>query len=114
MKPLPLFFMPASAYRSQRHSQTTAPFRLCVLNLALYGKNTWAMSTYSSNLGTINNYILPFIGDMKLKDITPRVLEKYYQQLLKTKPVKNPITGKAKGEFVGTSTVRDVHKLLRN
>ena len=82
--------------------------------VALYGKNTWAMSTYSSNLGTINNYILPFIGDMKLKDITPRVLEKYYQQLLKTKPVKNPITGKAKGDFVGTSTVRDVHKLLRN
>ena len=82
--------------------------------VALYGKNTWAMSTYSSNLGTINNYIVPFIGDMKLKDITPRVLEKYYQQLLKTKPVKNPITGKAKGDFVGTSTVRDVHKLLRN
>jgi integrase len=51
---------------------------------------------------------------MKLKDITPRVLEKYYQRLLKTKPVVNPILGKPKGEFVGTSTVRDVHKLLRN
>ena len=59
--------------------------------VALYGKNTWAMSTYS-----------------------PRVLEKYYQQLLKTKPVNNPVTGKTKNEFVGTSTVRDVHKLLRN
>ena len=82
--------------------------------VALYGKNTWAMSTYSSNVGLIRNYISPFLGSMKLKDITPRVLEKYYQQLLKTKPVTNPVTGKVKGDFVGTSTVRDVHKLLRN
>ena len=82
--------------------------------VALYGKNTWALSTYSSNVGMIRNYISPFIGSMKLKDIKPRVLEKYYQQLLKSKPVNNPVTGKAKGEFVGTSTIRDVHKLLRN
>ena len=82
--------------------------------VALYGKNTWAMSTYSSNVGLIKNYIEPFIGNMKLKDVTPRVLEKYYQQLLRTKPVNNPITGKTNKDFVGTSTVRDIHKLLRN
>ena len=82
--------------------------------ISLYGKSTWALSTYSSNVGLINNYISPIIGSMKLKDITPRVLEKYYARLLKTKPVINPVTGKPKGEFVGTSTVRDVHKLLRN
>ena len=61
--------------------------------VALYGKNTWAISTYSSNVGLIKNYIEPFIGNMKLKDITPRVLEKYYARLLKTKPVNNPVTG---------------------
>ena len=77
--------------------------------VSLYGKSTWALSTYSSNRGLINNYISPFIGSMKLKDVTPRVLEKYYAQLLKTKPVINPVTGKPKGEFVGTSTIRDVH-----
>lgn len=82
--------------------------------VALYGKNNWALSTYRTNEGMIKNYISPFLGNMKLKDITPRVLEKYYQRLLKTKPVVNPILGKPKGEFVGTSTVRDVHKLLRN
>lgn len=27
--------------------------------VALYGKETWALSTYSSNVGLINNYILP-------------------------------------------------------
>ena len=82
--------------------------------IALYGKNTWSLSTYSSNLGLINNYIVPFLGDMKLLDITPRVLEKYYQKLLKTKPVINPMPGKPSGELIGTSRVRDAHKLLRN
>ncbi len=82
--------------------------------VALYGKNKWALSTYSSNVGLIKNYISPFIGHMKLKEITPRVLEKYYAQLLKTKPVNNPITGKPHNELVGPSTVRDAHKLLRN
>ena len=56
--------------------------------VTLYGKQTWALSTYSSNVGLINNYIQPFIGDMKLHEITPRVLEKYYQQLLMTKAVE--------------------------
>ena len=81
---------------------------------ALYGKNTWAMSTYSANVGIINHYISPYLGNMKLKDITPRVLEKYYQQLLKMKPVDNPITGKPRGETVGTGRVREIHKILRN
>ena len=81
--------------------------------VALYGKTNWAMSTYSSNEGLINNYILPYLGDMKLKDITSRVLEKYYQQLVDMKPVVNPLTGKSSRETVGTGTVRCVHKLLR-
>ncbi len=82
--------------------------------ISLYGKNTWALSTYSSNVGLIKNYISPTIGHMKLKDITPRVLEKYYAQMLKTKAVINPLSGRPQNEYVGTSTVRDIHKLLRN
>ena len=81
--------------------------------VALYGKNNWAMSTYASNEGLINNYILPYLGDMKVKDITSRVLEKYYQQLVDMKPVPNPLTGKSSRETVGPGTVRCVHKLLR-
>lgn len=82
--------------------------------VALYGKETWALSTYSSNVGTINNYILPLLGDMKLKDITPRVLEKYYQQLLRTKSVPKSNGAKPQHEFVSTGVIRDIHKLLRN
>ena len=82
--------------------------------VALYGKQTWALSTYAANIGVIKNYILPFIGDLKLQEITPRVLEKYYQQLLKTKPVPKANGARAQSEFVTPATIRDVHKLLRN
>lgn len=63
--------------------------------VALYGKATWSMSTYSANVGLIEHYIEPVIGSMKLNEITTRVIEKYYQQLLKMKPV-TPVIGKRK------------------
>ena len=80
----------------------------------LYGRDTWALSTYQGNVSVINNYILPLTGDAKLEDINTRFLERYYQQLQKTKAVINPVVKKPAGEFVGTSTIRDVHKLLRS
>ena len=55
--------------------------------VSLYGKTTWSMSAYSSNTALIENYISPIIGNMKLSDVTARVLEKYYMQLLKTPSV---------------------------
>ncbi|MDO4647031.1 MAG: tyrosine-type recombinase/integrase [Eubacteriales bacterium] len=82
--------------------------------VALYGKEKWALSTYSSNLSTINNYILPIIGDDKLENINTRFIEKYYQRLLRTPAVINPATGKRSSEFVTTSTIRDIHKILRS
>ena len=81
--------------------------------VALYGKATWAMSTHSSNVGLIEHYISPIIGSMKLKEINTRVIEKYYQQLLKTKPV-DPVIGKKKNEFLTPHTIRSVHKLLHS
>ena len=48
----------------------------------LYGRNTWSISMYTSTTSLIDNYINPYIGKMKLTEITPRVLEKYYQDLL--------------------------------
>lgn len=71
------------------------------------------MSTYSSNVGLIDHYISPIIGHIKLNEITTRVIEKYYQQLLKTKPV-DPIIGKKKNEFLTPHTVRSIHKLLHS
>lgn len=55
--------------------------------VALYGKTTWSMSFYSGNTALIEHYIEPIIGSMKLNEVTARVLEKYYMQLLKTPSV---------------------------
>ena len=82
--------------------------------IALYGKDNWALSTYDGNVSLINNYILPIIGDVKLAEINTRFIEKYYQRLLKTPAVINPMIGKRINEYVSTSTIRDVHKLLRS
>ena len=82
--------------------------------VGLYGKDKWSLSTYDRNTGLINNYIKPIIGDTKLADINTRFLEKYYQQLLKTPAVPTKIPRKDKNALVGTSTIRDVHKLLRS
>ena len=80
----------------------------------LYGRDTWALSTYESNVAIVNNYILPLIGDTKLADINTRFLERYYQQLLRTKAVENPVMGRSRNELVGPSTIRDIHKVLRS
>lgn len=80
----------------------------------IYVKDNWALSTYDGNVSLINNYILPIIGDEKLSEINTRFIEKYYQRLLKAPAVVNPIIGKRKNEYVSTSTIRDIHKLLRS
>ena len=81
--------------------------------VAMYGKTTWAMSTYSSNIALIDNYILPLIGKLKVSDVTTRVMERYYQQLLKTETVK-PTIGKRRSKYVTPQTIRTIHKLLHS
>lgn len=81
--------------------------------VSIYGVNTWAMSTYEARRSLISNYINPIIGDMQISDVNTRVLDKYYQSLLKVKSkvVKNR---KSTTEYLTCHTVREVHKLLRN
>ena len=81
--------------------------------VALYGKSKWALSTYQANTALIANYITPLIGSMKLQDITTRVIEGYYQRLLKYEAA-DPMCGKRKHQFVSPGTVRSVHKILRS
>lgn len=70
------------------------------------------------NTSLIHNYISPIIGEMKLSDITPRVIEKYYQRLLKTRAVPRQNFGReAKSteiRLVSNSIVHEIHKLLRS
>lgn len=79
--------------------------------VALYGEKRWGVSTYDSNIGLINNYIVPLIGDKQVQDITPKFVDQFYQRLQKTKPVvKN--NRKAKTEFLTAATIEKIHKLL--
>jgi len=80
--------------------------------IELYGKNKWAMSTYSGNIALIEHYVKPILGNMKLEDVTPRTLEKYYQKLLTMKAVQKKNV--KKDQNVSAGTVREIHKLLRN
>lgn len=84
--------------------------------VALYGKTIWSMSVYGSNTALIEHYISPIIGSMKLSDVTARVLEKYYMQLLKT-PSVHRITQKANSKnviYVAPPIVRKIHNILRS
>ena len=81
--------------------------------VALYGKTKWALSAYQSNNALISNYIIPLIGSMKLQDLTTRVIEGYYQRLLKYEAV-DPMCGKRQHQYVSPGTVRSVHKILRS
>lgn len=84
--------------------------------VSLYGTTTWSLSVYSSNTRLIRNYINPVIGKMNLCEISPHILEKYYQKLLKT-PAVSHITQKRGAKDAGLvqpPTVRKVHSLLRS
>ena len=81
--------------------------------MSIYGVNTWAMSTYESRKSLISNYIRPLIGDMKLEDVTPRIMDKYYRDLLTVKAVSSKFV-RARHEYLTPSTVREIHKTLRN
>ena len=59
---------------------------------------------------TVRGY--PIIGDMKVQDITPRVVDKYIQTLQKT-PAVNTRNHHAKTEFVTNATIDKIIKLLR-
>lgn len=39
---------------------------------------------YDSQNSLISNYINPIIGDLKVQEVTPRVVDKYIQTLQKT------------------------------
>ncbi len=79
----------------------------------LYGLEKWAPSTYSGNLGLINNYILPTIGKKKITDIDIRFLERYYKELL-TMPSVRSTRNLDGDQTITPATVTDIHKLLKS
>lgn len=92
---------------------TTTVSELLEEYMNLYGVNKGAMSTYEARQGIISHYINPIIGDMPLKDITPRVMDKYYHNLLGVKMVSSKYN-RPRSEYLTTHMIREIHKTLRN
>lgn len=61
----------------------------------------------------INRYIKPLIGDVNLKEVNTRMIEKFYQRLQK---VKSPVVNCRipKSEFLTPSVIHNVHKILKS
>lgn len=78
----------------------------------IYGKEKWSISTFNSRQVTISHYILPYLGKMKISQVTTLVLENYYQHLLTVEEYSNT---KAKHhELLTASAVVKIHQLLRS
>ena len=77
----------------------------------LYGVTKWALSTFDAKKGLIDNYINPYIGEVKISALTPRMVDEYYQKLLKVKCVSRN-SGKETGECVSARNVKEIHKIL--
>jgi len=80
--------------------------------VSLYGVSTWAPSTFDGHKALIDNYIKPIIGNVKLNDISPRMMTKFYKDLQNVKAVSR--YGHSDDEVIAPNTIREIHKLLRN
>ena len=82
-------------------------------------KHKWAPCTYQSNLGTVQNLIIPYIGDMQMQKLKPYHLEDLYSTLSKTpcgqyyEGKKQVLSEKQQQRFLSGTTIHEVHRLLR-
>ena len=77
-----------------------------------YGERKWVASTYDGNVGLLENYVHPHLGDKKLRSIRTKTVDDYYHFLLFTaEPVTN--VGKPKRDKISSSLIHDIHKVMR-
>ena len=77
-----------------------------------YGRKKWVASTYDGNVGLLENYVHPYLGDKKLKSIKTKTVDNYYHFLeTEAEPATN--MGKPMRDHVSPSTIHYIHKVLR-
>lgn len=77
-----------------------------------YGVKKWGAASYEANMGLMQNYIHPYIGDKKIRSIRTKTIDDYYHFLeTEAEPATN--MAKLKREHLSASTIKDIHKLLR-
>lgn len=79
----------------------------------IYGLKKWGNSFYTSNLGLIKNYIIPYIGDRYVRSMTTRDMDAYYTMLLEQPAVISPGHHDT-GAKISADTVIRIHKLLKS
>ena len=79
----------------------------------LYGVNHWGDSFLSCSQHRINDYIIPKIGNIRVKDVTPHLLECFYDELQRT-PAGILKGHKDTGKTVSHSVIEAIHSLLKN
>ncbi len=91
----------------QQHEKERVQYRAGTLAqfleeyVELYGRIHWACSTYTSNEGLIRNYVVPFMGSMRLSEFSPKVIASLYGKL-QSDPKITP------------SVLTNIHKLLHS
>lgn len=79
----------------------------------VYGLKKWGNSFYSTNLGLMKNYIIPYIGERYVRSITTRDVDEYYTMLLDKPAVVNK-GHLDTGRKISAHTVAKIHKLLKS
>ncbi len=87
--------------------------RLMEEYVKLYGLNHWSAGTMSCNLHRIEDYILPYIGDYPIRELTTHKLEHFYNLLL-SEPAKHMEGHKDEGKTISISVVEKVHAIIRS
>lgn len=72
----------------------------------LYVKEKWAVTTYSVNMGLINNYILPVIGKTDVSSVNNHFVEKFYRTLSNMPAVDGANNKKAREMFLETQSLK--------
>jgi hypothetical protein len=79
--------------------------------IEIYGVVKWGLSTYTNRKNLCKNYILPYIGNMKLKSITPRSMDKYFRDM---QEVEHLSQKKDEHKTLSARTINEIHKVLKS
>jgi len=77
-----------------------------------YGKKNWQPSTMAGKKGLIKNYINPYIGDVPVAAMSPKLIQNYYDDLPNHKAVQG-YRQKREPKNITVRMVKEIHKILR-
>ena len=79
-----------------------------------YGTKHWGDSYHTTNKSRMNNYVYPYLGHHRIIDVTTKMIDDYYDFLMKKcVSVANKGNKKNKNKHLTAALVHDLHKVLR-